>query len=94
VPVYFQALDADNQAVQTMRSWAQVRPGESSPASGAREQEQRAAAAPVGAALRLGPQELDADVVPARGFSFEREVQPILDRHCVSATISMSRNAW
>lgn len=84
VPVYFQALDADNQAVQTMRSWAQLRPGESFACVGCHESKNSAPPPlPVGAALRLGPQELDSDVVPARGFSFEREVQPILDRHCV-----------
>ncbi len=84
VPVYFQALDADNQAVQTMRSWAQLRPGESFACVGCHESKNSAPPPlPVGAALRPGPQDLDPDVVPARGFSFEREVQPILDRHCV-----------
>ena len=34
-------------------------------------------------AARAGPQPLSPFHGPARGFSFPREIQPILDRHCV-----------
>jgi hypothetical protein len=35
-------------------------------------------------AMRAGPEDLKPFYGPARGFSFAREVQPILGRHCVS----------
>ncbi len=84
VPIYFQALDANNEAVQTMRSWAQLRPGESASCVGCHESK-NSAPPPSGRtlALRFGPQALERGLDPPRGFSFEREIQPILDRHCV-----------
>ena len=33
--------------------------------------------------MKAGPQRLDRFYGPSRGFSFAREIQPILDRHCV-----------
>ena len=81
-----QALDAEGKAVQLMRSWFTAMPGENAcPASAAtsmprdtaagRDWRRRAAAA---------PREITPWHGPARGFDFEREVQPVLDRHCVA----------
>lgn len=83
-PVYFQALDQNNHAVQTMRSWAQLQPGEFYACVGCHENKN--SAPPVRRrpeALRTGVQELTPWYGPPRGFSFEREIQPILDRSCV-----------
>jgi hypothetical protein len=33
--------------------------------------------------MKAGPQSLEAFYGPPRGFSFNKEIQPILDRHCV-----------
>jgi hypothetical protein len=33
--------------------------------------------------MRRGPRELAPFHGPARGFSFQREIQPILDKHCI-----------
>ena len=83
-PVYFQALDADNHAVQTMRSWAQLQPGETFSCAGCHESKNTAPpAGRLTQALREGPQALVPWYGRPRGFSFEREIQPILDRHCV-----------
>jgi len=83
-PVYFQLLDANGDAVQTMRSWSQLQPGEQLACAGCHESKNSAPPPRKGSmALRAGPQALEPGPVPPRGFSFEREIQPILDRHCV-----------
>jgi hypothetical protein len=82
-PIYFQAIDAKGHAVQTMRSWATVMPGETQSCVGCHEDKN--SSPPVTAAtlaLKAGPQALKPWYGPPRGFSFQREVQPILDRHC------------
>ena len=83
-PVYFQALDDKGQAIQTMRSWVSLQPGESVSCVGCHEHKN--AAPPVtglSRALAGGPKPLEPFYGPPRGFSFVREVQPILDKHCV-----------
>ena len=84
-PVYFQALDAKRHVVQTMRSWATLQPGETASCVGCHEAKHRTPV-PRGkpsAALSAGPQELEPFYGPARGFSFIKEIQPILDKHCI-----------
>ena len=84
-PVYFQALDEKNQAVQTMRSWATLQPGETASCVGCHENKNTA---PLGgkltAAMKAGPQKLVEPAGGVRGFGFRKEIQPILDRKCVS----------
>ncbi|HEX2972561.1 MAG TPA: hypothetical protein VHP11_09520 [Tepidisphaeraceae bacterium] len=83
-PVYFQAMDANNHAVQTMRSWAQLQPGETMSCVGCHEDKNSAPPAKkMTLALKAGPQPLTPWYGPARGFSFQKEIQPILDRQCV-----------
>jgi len=80
VPLYFQLLDAKGRLVQTMRSWTVLQPGETASCVGCHEPP------------NLAPPMLSEskDVVqkgvlkrPERGFSFPRDIQPILDRRCV-----------
>ena len=83
-PMYFQALDAKGQMVQSMRSWMTLQPGESVSCVGCHESKN--AAPPVtmaSRALSTGPQRLDPFYGPPRGFSFVKEIQPILDSHCI-----------
>ena len=85
-PVYFQALDEAGRAVQTMRSWSTLQPGENQSCVGCHEAKN--AAPTTGGyrgtlALKAGAQTLEPFYGPSRGFSFPREIQPILDRHCV-----------
>ncbi|MCX6897503.1 MAG: hypothetical protein NT105_02280 [Verrucomicrobia bacterium] len=86
-PVYFQALDEKGRAVQTMRSWSTLQPGENQSCVGCHENK-NAAPPPQRynstVALKAGPQALEPFYGPPRGFSFAREIQPILDRKCVS----------
>ena len=83
-PVAFQPLDAQGRALQLMRSWTTVMPGELQSCAGCHEP-QNAGAGPHQrmAALEKPPAPIQPWYGPARGFSFNREVQPVLDRHCV-----------
>ncbi len=86
MPLYFQALDDRNRALQTMRSWSTLQPGEIQSCTGCHEHKNTAPSAyssGVSLALKAGPQALEPFYGPPRGFSFPREIQPILDRHCV-----------
>ena len=85
-PVYFQALDKDGHAVQSMRSWSTLQPGESFSCVGCHEGKNLVppAAANMTMAMQAGPQSLSPFYGPSKGFSFNTEIQPILDRHCIS----------
>ncbi len=84
-PVYFQALDAKGQAVQTMRSWSTLQPGEAQSCVGCHDNKNTAPTVRYATtmALRAGAGELEPFHGAPRGFSFAKEIQPILDRHCV-----------
>ena len=82
-PVYFQLLDAKGRMVQTMRSWTILQPGETASCIGCHESANQAPDFRSSeTAVGKGP--LPKVVKPATGFSFLREVQPILERRCVS----------
>ncbi len=85
-PVYFQAIDAKGHAVQNMRSWSTLQPGESVSCVGCHESKNSAPGANLIAtlAMKAGIEKLKPFYGPARGFSFVKEVQPVLDRHCIS----------
>ncbi len=84
-PVYFQAIDANGRAVQSMRSWATLQGGETLSCIGCHATRNRAprAAGHNTIAQAMGPKELMPFYGPARGFSYLKEIQPILNRHCV-----------
>ena len=82
-PIAVQPLDARGQAVQLMRSWFVAMPGENLSCVGCHERQHDAAAgSPPPAAFARKPAQIEPWYGPARGFSFVREVQPVLDRHC------------
>ncbi len=93
LPVYFQALDKRNHAVQTMRSWSTLQPGETQACVGCHESKNTAPPASYGMtlALKAGPQTLTRFYGPPRGFSFPGEIQPILDRHCTRCHYDRNR---
>ncbi|HIJ52657.1 MAG TPA: hypothetical protein HPP66_05825 [Planctomycetes bacterium] len=83
-PVYFQALDEKGHAVQTMRSWSTLQPGETFSCIGCHENKNETPAlSRQTLALKTGSQFLKPFYGPPRGFSFNTEIQPILDRNCV-----------
>ena len=79
-----QPLDAEGKAVQLMRSWMTAMPGETLACVGCHQQEQ-STAPPNRPALALAHPAADIRPWhgPTRGFSFRREVQPVLDKFCV-----------
>jgi len=85
-PVYFQALNEKNQMIQTMRSWATLMPGEKMSCVGCHEHKNQGPLSGnrTGMAMKAGPEELAPFYGPPRGFSFPKEIQPILDKHCVT----------
>jgi len=85
MPVYFQLLDEKNHVVQSMRSWSTLQPGETFSCVGCHEDKSDVPApkSTVALALGRGAQPLDPFYGPPRGFSFPKEIQPILSKHCV-----------
>ena len=86
-PVYFQLLDEKGYVVQTMRSWSTLQPGEMFSCIGCHENKGGTLTnerPTVRQALRKSPRKPQPLVDPTRGFSFMRDVQPILDTNCVT----------
>jgi hypothetical protein len=84
--VYFQALDKDGLALQSMRSSTWVQPGEQLMCLGCHEPKSKAPAQPksVALALKRPPSNPKPDVDGTNPFSYPRLVQPVLDKKCVS----------
>ncbi|MFO7774611.1 MAG: SUMF1/EgtB/PvdO family nonheme iron enzyme, partial [Candidatus Hydrogenedentota bacterium] len=87
-PISIQALDEKGQALQVMRSWTVAQPGENASCIGCHESMSHSPSinipTPMPAAAQREPSVIQADwEAPVRGLSFERDVQPVLDRHCV-----------
>jgi len=89
VPVYFQALDEDGLAMQTMRSATYVKPGETLTCLGCHEGRNYSSSRPAAypAAFRYPPATIKPEVEGSNPFSFPRLVQPILDKHCVECHV-------
>ena len=95
-PVYFQLLDRNGDVVQTMRSWSTLQPGETFACVGCHEPKGASignvttASGSTTMALRKGVAQLAPVLFPGEGymqdagFSYLRDVQPILDKYCVS----------
>jgi hypothetical protein len=83
--IYFQALDREGLAVQSMRSGTYVHPGEQLSCQGCHEPKHRSPGAPRGlaAAFRRPPSEIAPELEGSNPFGFVRLVQPVLDRRCV-----------
>ncbi len=83
-PLSLQPLDADGKAVQRLRSWMTAMPGETLSCVGCHERPGTAPTMSKSIALQRQPSEIAPWYGPARGFSFDREVQrPVLDKYCI-----------
>ncbi|MCP4451113.1 MAG: hypothetical protein GY809_06605 [Planctomycetes bacterium] len=85
-PVYFQAIDENGLAVQSMRSATYVHPGEKLICHGCHDNRSQA---PVTAkqfptAMSREPSNIDPEPDGTNPFSFARLVQPVLDKRCVA----------
>ncbi|MBE3134102.1 MAG: SUMF1/EgtB/PvdO family nonheme iron enzyme, partial [Acidobacteria bacterium] len=83
MPIVVQPLDAEGKAIQVMRSWYTAMPGEFASCVGCHEPQAQGPPARLAAATQGKPSEIEPWYGPARGFSFPREVQPVLDKYCV-----------
>ena len=81
--LYFQALDAELNEVQRMRSVVQLQPGEQRGCVGCHESRTAAPAVRPSLALAAPPRDLESPAWGAVPFSYERVVQPVWDRQCV-----------
>ncbi|HRR57855.1 MAG TPA: hypothetical protein P5057_12920, partial [Acidobacteriota bacterium] len=83
-PLYFQAVDGDGRAVQSMRSITYLQPGERRSCVGCHEPPGTASPArPDLMALRREPSTIEPGPEGTRPMSYPLLVQPVLDRHCV-----------
>jgi len=92
-PVSLQPLDGEGRALALMRSWLTAQPGEVLSCVGCHD---RPGTAPINLpsqALRRKPSPLEASPGSPRGFSFARDVQPVLDRYCVGCHDGQARPA-
>lgn len=85
IPVYFQAIDENGIAIQTMRSATWVAPGETLSCKGCHENRREAVRSnnfPM--AMREKAAIIKKDVEGSNPFSFPRLVQPVLDAKCAA----------
>lgn len=82
--VFFVAMDANDNAIKRMQSFTNVMPGEVSSCAGCHEERQRSVP---GKGNLLALQRPPSRIQPIDGipdvFDFPRDIQPILDRHCL-----------
>jgi formylglycine-generating enzyme required for sulfatase activity len=82
-PITLQTLDGRGRAVQLMRSWYTAMPGETTSCIGCHESPHETPKVRRDLAMSEKTSEIRPWYGPPRGFDFTREVQPVLDRHCV-----------
>ncbi|NQU24364.1 MAG: hypothetical protein HQ567_24030 [Candidatus Nealsonbacteria bacterium] len=83
LPIYFMALDAEGRAVQRMRSFTHLMPGEVQGCIGCHEHRRHTSRPQLGAAYNRTPRNIDPPEWGAGGFGYAQVVQPVLDKHCV-----------
>ena len=83
-PIAVQPLDKEGKALQLMRSWFTAMPGEAVSCVGCHEKQNTPPTSRRSLAIRRAASDIAPWYGPTRGFSFVREVQPVLDRHCIS----------
>ncbi len=84
VPIYFMALDAEGQAVQRMRTFTHMMPGEVQGCVGCHADRNEMSPHAVSDFVSLQQtQELRPPEWGVKGFSYPEVVQPVFDKHCV-----------
>ena len=84
--VYFQLLDENKMMVQSMRSGTMVHSGETMGCIGCHDDRRMAPPSSnvhMPEALKLPPSKLTGWYGEARNFGFMKEVQPVLNKHCI-----------
>ena len=87
-PLFFVALDANDMSVKRMQSFCNVMPGETFTCVGCHEERNSAANAKPAPDTLLALKRPPSAIAAFDGFpdvlDFQRDIQPILDRHCVT----------
>lgn len=83
-PISIQPLDKDGVAVQWMRSWVTGQPGEVVSCVGCHEDQNQIVIPKRVIASTRAPHKLQAPEGGIRSFTFDLEIQPILDRACIA----------
>jgi hypothetical protein len=85
--IYFGLLDEEERCIKQMRSFTTVQPGEHVSCIGCHEERtttaDRTSLPDIPEALKRGPSEIQPFADVSDVLDFPRDVQPILDRHCV-----------
>jgi len=84
VTLFFQALDRDGFAVQTMRTATYLQPGQTLTCIGCHESRTTAPANAVPRAMAREPSRLTPAPEGAWPLRYDRLVQPVLDRYCIA----------
>ena len=92
-PLAVQPLDENGQALQIMRSWFTAMPGEMLACVGCHEKQNDSSPNRPTVAARRKPSEITPWYGKVRGFSFRREVQPVLDKYCVGCHNGVKKDA-
>jgi len=82
-PLSVQPLDAEGKALQLMRSWMTAMPGEVLSCVGCHESQNTSIPPRRSLAATKPPSEIKPWYGPTRGFSYPREVQPVIDHYCI-----------
>lgn len=82
--IFVQPLDAEGKALQVMRSWFTGMPGETVSCIGCHEEKSTIAIPKRTKASLQKPQAIKEWYGKERGFSYRHEVQPVLDKYCIS----------
>jgi hypothetical protein len=93
LPVYFQALDENKVAIQSMRSATYVQPGERLFCAGCHESRHQAVTMTRTLAMKRAPSQLQPGPEGSRPFSYPRLVQPILEKKCVGCHMKNPKKA-
>jgi formylglycine-generating enzyme required for sulfatase activity len=91
-PLAIQSLDTEGKAVQLMRSWFTVMPGEVLSCVGCHETPADTAPPQLALAARRKARPVTAWYGPPRGFDFAREVQPVVNKYCTSCHNGKHKN--
>lgn len=83
-PISIQPIDKDGVAIQWMRSWVTGQPGEVVSCIGCHEDQNQIPIPKRVIASQKAAAPLKAPVGGVRSFTFDLEVQPILDRACIA----------
>lgn len=84
VPISLQPLDEEGAALQWMRSWFTAMPGEVLSCVGCHEDQNSIAKPQLTIASRKSPIDITTPEGGVRSFTFDLEVQPLLDKRCVA----------